>query len=271
MFFVTLSRPSTISYTLFKYLIFYANKINCLPLFKYQHQQLSPHSKKEKKTHTYPPCMFWLLRYRQEILCLSLSLFACVGWTLPCSVLALLYSLRCVVFRGVIWSSSCRYGSRPAGAQHPPGDPAAELPVEAGHEHLSGCPGAAGWPCQGKDALCQNTHFQSEGTQTHRGFVGEYFRILPLVFFLFVYFWPGEGGGGLGRPETSRQLHMWLHRVPVQPSSSAPVPRPPLHDRRRLPVSVCVAHRTPRHAGWKGRIGVLNESVEIRTTFWSRF
>lgn len=70
---------------------------------------------------------------------------------LHCLTPALLHSL-CgdLVFRGVIWSSSSRYGGGPAGAQHPPGHSEAQLPVEAGHEHLTGCPGAAGWACQGK-------------------------------------------------------------------------------------------------------------------------
>lgn len=122
--------------------------------------------------------------HSQDILCVSLSLFACVGWTLPCSVLALLYSLRCVVFRGVIWSSSCRYGSRPAGAQHPPGDPATELPVEAGHEHLSGCPGAAGWPCQGK-AACARTRTFNQSEQKLAGVLLNIYRLSHICVLFF--------------------------------------------------------------------------------------
>lgn len=67
---------------------------------------------------------------------------------LPESCFALFF-LRCVVFAGVIWSSSSRYGGRAAGAQHPSGHPEAQLPVEAGHEYFSGCLGAACWTCQG--------------------------------------------------------------------------------------------------------------------------
>lgn len=67
---------------------------------------------------------------------------------LPESCCALFF-LRCVVFPGVIWSSSSRYGGRAAGAQHPSGHPEAQLPVEAGHEYFSGCLGAACWTRQG--------------------------------------------------------------------------------------------------------------------------
>lgn len=81
----------------------------------------------------------------------AFCLLPCTLW-LCCLNPALLYSLRCLVFRGVIWSSSSRYGGRPAGAQHPPGHPETQLPVEARHEHLPGCPGAAGWARQGKAA-----------------------------------------------------------------------------------------------------------------------
>lgn len=80
-----------------------------------------------------------------------LCLLPCTLWLCRLNS-ALLYSLRCLVFRGVIWSSSSRYGGRPAGAQHPPGHPETQLPVEARHEHLPGCPGAAGWARQGKAA-----------------------------------------------------------------------------------------------------------------------
>lgn len=63
---------------------------------------------------------------------------------------ALLYSLRCLVFPGVIWFSSSRYGGRPAGTQHTPCHSEAQLSVEARHEHFTGCPGTPGWPGQGK-------------------------------------------------------------------------------------------------------------------------
>lgn len=82
----------------------------------------------------------------------TFCLLSCIP-QLCCLNPALLYSLRCLVFRGVIWSSSSRYGGRPAGAQHPPGHPETQLPVEARHEHFPGCPGAAGWACQGKATI----------------------------------------------------------------------------------------------------------------------
>lgn len=68
-----------------------------------------------------------------------------VSLTLHCSV-----SLRCLVFRGVLWFSFSRYCGGPVGAQHPPGHSETQLSVEAGHEHLTGCPGAAGRPGKGR-------------------------------------------------------------------------------------------------------------------------
>lgn len=65
------------------------------------------------------------------------------------ALLFFFFFLRCVVFPGVIWSSSSRYGGWAAGAQHPSGHPEAQLPVEAGHEYFSSCLGAARWACQG--------------------------------------------------------------------------------------------------------------------------
>lgn len=63
----------------------------------------------------------------------------------------------------------------------------------------------------------------------------------------------GEGGGGLLGSQESHQLRVQLHRVPVQPPGPAALPRPALHDRRRLPVPLRLAHRAPRHAGREGR------------------
>lgn len=85
----------------------------------------------------------------------TFCLLSCIP-QLYCLNPALLYSLRCLVFRGVIWSSSSRYGGRPAGAQHPPGHPETQLPVETRHEHFPGCPGAAGWACQGKATISKH-------------------------------------------------------------------------------------------------------------------
>lgn len=58
-------------------------------------------------------------------------------------------SLWCVVL-GLYPSSSYRYSCWIADPQHPPGNPKAQLPVEAGHEYLSGCPGAALWTGKGE-------------------------------------------------------------------------------------------------------------------------
>lgn len=90
----------------------------------------------------------------------GLPILLCCLTYLCCLNPTLLYSLRCLVFPGVIWSSSSRYGGRPVGAQHPPGHPETQFPVEARHEHFTGCPGAAGWACQGKAAM-PTTHRDS--------------------------------------------------------------------------------------------------------------
>lgn len=90
----------------------------------------------------------------------GLPILLCCLTYLCCLNPTLLYSLRCLVFPGVIWSSSSRYGGRPVGAQHPPGHPETQFPVEARHEHFTGCPGAAGWACQGKAAV-PTTHRDS--------------------------------------------------------------------------------------------------------------
>lgn len=58
-------------------------------------------------------------------------------------------SLWCVVL-GLYPSSSYRYSCWIADPQHSPGNPKAQLPVEAGHEYLSGCPGAALWTGKGE-------------------------------------------------------------------------------------------------------------------------
>lgn len=84
-------------------------------------------------------------------LCFNQDVFFCYPVLTPlwCLNSALLCFLRCVVFPGVIWSSSSRYSGRSAGAQHPSSHPEAQLPVEAGHEYFSGCLGATCWTCQG--------------------------------------------------------------------------------------------------------------------------
>ena len=74
-------------------------------------------------------------------------------WCCPsCSSSAPPLLLPCVVagISGVICFRCFRYGRWPAGAQHPPGHPETQLPVESGHEHLTGRPGAAGRPGQGE-------------------------------------------------------------------------------------------------------------------------
>ena len=103
---------------------------------------------------------------------------SCTTLWLCCFNPALLCSLRCLVFRGVIWFSSSRYCGRPAGAQHPPGHTKTQLPVEARHEHFTRCPGAVSWACQGK-------HYRNKVSQsaviTYRPGPGEVIVHVPIT------------------------------------------------------------------------------------------
>lgn len=153
----------------------------------------------------------------------SVPVTLCLCWLNPallCSGFALFF----VVFRGVIWSSSCRYGSRTAGAQHPPGYPATELPVEAGHEHLSCCLGAAGWPCQGKAARARTCIF-NQREQKLAGVLLNIYRFSHLCFVFstrWKWGWTRPTGNGPSAPYVVTSCTSAAVQLLSSPATSTP-------------------------------------------------
>lgn len=89
-------------------------------------------------------------------------------------------SLWCVVL-GLYPSSSYRYSCWIADPQHPPGNPKAQLPVEAGYEYLSGCPGAALWT--GKGETCS---LVCSGPFSQGGCSPAWVKVMPQNIFLWL-------------------------------------------------------------------------------------